>query len=60
MLQDSDNEVEDLLDEQGEADNEERANLASGEEPRTYHQAMSSPDRAEWEQAMRDKLDSIT
>ena len=59
MLQDSDNEVKDLLDEQGEADNEEHANLASGEEPCTYQQVMSLPDRAEWEQAMCDELDSI-
>jgi transposase InsO family protein len=39
--------------------NDERVNIASGEEPKTYHQAISSPDRSEWESAMESELDSI-
>lgn len=38
---------------------DEEINIASGEDPRTYREAMNSPDCAEWEQAMRDELDSI-
>ena len=51
--------MEDLLDGTGAASNEEMANIISGEEPCTYQQAMSSPDKAEWEQAMCNELDLI-
>ena len=31
----------------------------SVDEPRSYAEAMSSPHRAQWEQAMQEELDSI-
>jgi len=54
----SEAEVADAL--RGEVSNDEQVNIVSGEEPRTYRQAMSSPDRSEWESAMEDELNSIS
>ena len=41
------------------AEPNETANIASGEEPKTHQQAMQSPDFAEWEAAERYELDMI-
>ena len=59
-MRDSDDEVEEELLADTSDDGAEQVNLASGEEPRTYWQAMSSPDRAQWEQAMQEELDAIS
>ena len=39
--------------------NEEITLLAHGEEPQSYAEAIASPDRAEWEAAMEEELNSI-
>ena len=36
---------------------DEQANLASGETPRTYQEAMSSQDKAKWADIMKEELD---
>ena len=41
------------------AEPNETANIASGEEPKTHQQAMQSPDFAEWEAAEHYELDMI-
>ena len=60
LMRDSDDEVEEELLADTSGDVAEQVNLASGEEPRTHRQAMSSPDRAQWEQAMQEELDAIS
>jgi Reverse transcriptase (RNA-dependent DNA polymerase) len=42
-----------------EADEQELANIAHGEEPRTHKQAMASPDAAEWLAAEHYELDQL-
>ena len=42
-----------------EPDNQESANIAHGEEPKTHAQAMASPDAAEWLAAERYELDQL-
>ena len=40
-------------------DNQESANIAHGEKPKTYAQAMASPDAAEWLAAECYELDQL-
>jgi hypothetical protein len=43
-----------------EPDNQESANIAHGEEPKTHTQAMASPNTSEWLAAENYKLDQLT
>ena len=42
-----------------EEDEQELANIAHGEEPKTHNQAMASPDTEEWLAAERYELDQL-
>lgn len=59
-----DNVGQGLADNQNDADipnvrNEEITLMNHGEEPQSYAEAIASPDRAEWEAAMEEELNSI-
>lgn len=49
ILQNSNDEVEELLSNTGAASKEEHMNLMVGEESHIYQQAMLLPDKAKWE-----------